>query len=548
MQILQYLDDKSTNRKVISAFRGVGKSTLASMLLLHRLFVNPDEKCLVVSASLSRSEALTAWMLKTISEVPWLRHLQPNSHDGRYSRLAFDVGTCQHIDHSPSVKASSVTGMVTGSRASYVLLDDVETPISSATQHQREKLRNILNEFEAILLPVPHASITYLGTPHTTTDSIYFALKRELNYDMRIWPGRIPESDAAYNGCLSGHILKRMPHDAGKPSDTRFPEHELVQRELSMSPAQWQMQFMINCTLSDRDRYPLRCGDCLVTTLDKYLPEVVTYEKGKHLSLEDLPCVGMVHDSRWYRPLQQEGTVDADDVPTVMALDVSAGGSDEFAWAVVKAWGGNFYLVESGGHLGGMNEDFAMKLATIAKKYSVKEIAIETNFGGLEVWAAVLKAPLRKVGAECRLEPIRSNQQKELRIIETLAPILQTHRFVIDRRVIEKDAEIVKNAKDDKGVSYSAFYQMTRLTYDRGSLLHDDRLDAIAMAVSRLHESAAQDQKVQAALRAVELLNAEFEDETGYALMSLDRQALGMSLEQARMSEVRGGSGGGSWI
>ena len=56
-----------------------------------------------------------------------------------------------------------------------------------------------------------------------------------------------------------------------------------------------------------------------------------------------------------------------------------------------------------------------------------------------------------------------------------------------------------------------------------------------------LQEQAAQDQKIQMASRAVELLNAEFEDETGYALMSLDRQALGMSLEQARMSEVKGG-------
>ena len=89
---------------------------------------------------------------------------------------------------------------------------------------------------------------------------------------------------------------------------------------------------------------------------------------------------------------------------------------------------------------------------------------------------------------------------------------------------------------------------MTRLTHDRGSLLHDDRLDAVATAIQWLQEQAAQDQKIQMASRAVELLNAEFEDETGYALMSLDRQALGMSLEQARMSEVRGGSGGGSWI
>ena len=34
-------------------------------------------------------------------------------------------------------------------------------------------------------------------------------------------------------------------------------------------------------------------------------------------------------------------------VPTVMALDPSGGGADEFAWCVCKAWGGNFTSVRS---------------------------------------------------------------------------------------------------------------------------------------------------------------------------------------------------------
>ena len=191
MQILDWMEN-GPKRQIAAGFRGVGKSTLAAMFILWRLYHNPELKVLVVSASMSRSEALTAWMLKTIGDVPWLRHMLPDSHDGRYSRIAFDVGTCKHIEQSPSVRAAGVSGQVTGSRADLILADDVETPQTALTNVQREKLRNTLNEFEAILKPGPEAMIIYLGTPHSATDSIYFALQRDLNYQMRMYPARVP--------------------------------------------------------------------------------------------------------------------------------------------------------------------------------------------------------------------------------------------------------------------------------------------------------------------------------------------------------------------
>jgi hypothetical protein len=313
-----------------------------------------------------------------------------------------------------------------------------------------------------------------------------------------------------------------------------------------MSPTQWRLQFMLDATLSDIERYPLRCGDLMVMTIDSHLPEVVTYEKSKYLALDDLPCVGMAHDPRFYRPSQVEGTVPVADAPTVMALDPAGGGSDEFAWAVVKAWGGNYFLMESGGRLGGVGESLWEKLASIAKRHHVNEILVETNFGGLEIYAQLLKPYLIKAGAQCRVEPIRSNQRKELRIIDTLAPIMQTHRMVVDRRVVEADAELLKGANDERGASYSTFYQLTRLTADRGSLFHDDRLDAWAMAVAWFQEQAAQDQNTRRDARHTELLEAEVANWHGRVVMTPDRAAMGMSLEQARMADV--GAGGCNWL
>lgn len=547
MQILDYLEN-GPKRRVICAFRGCGKSTLSAMYILWRLYHNPEEKILIVSASMSRAEAMSAWLLKTIGDVAWLRHMLPDSHDGRYSRIAFDVGTCKYIEQSPSVRAAGVTGQITGARCSVALIDDCETPTTALTQVQREKLRNTLNEMEVILKPGDESEILYLGTPHSATDSIYFALQRDLNYQMRMWPARVPSDLTPYKGCLAPLIEKQMPDRVSRPTDTRFSEDELIQREMSMSNMQWKLQMMLDATLSDIERYPLRCADCMVVTIDQHVPEMLAYEKHKYYALEDLPCVGMSHDPTFYRPREMTGMVPVDDVPTVMALDPAGGGSDEFAWAVVKAWGGNYYLMEAGGRLGGVSDDFWRQIATTAKKHHVNEILVETNFGGLEIYAQVLKPYLVKAEAQCRIEPVRANQRKELRIIDTLAPVLQTHRFAVDRRVVEADADLVKNAKDDRDVSYSLFYQLTRLTHDRGSLAHDDRLDAVATAIGWFQEQAAQDQKVRAADRLTELIEATVADENGWMLMSPDRQAFGLSLEQARRAEAMGDGKSSSWI
>ena len=544
-QICDYLEN-GPKRRVIAAFRGCGKSTLSAMFLLYRLLKNPEEKILILSASMTRAEAMSAWMLKTIIDVPWLRHMAPDTYSGRYSKVAFDVATCQFIEQSPSVRAAGITGQITGSRASLILADDVETTSTALTQVQREKLRNSLTELEAVIKPGMGSEIIYLGTPHSSTDSIYFALKKDLNYEMRIWPARVPADTTPYFGCLAPIVQRRVGRDDGRPTDTRFSDDELMQRQLSMSPAAFRLQFQIDATLTDAERYPLRCGDLMVMTIDQHLPEVVVYEKAKHLVLEDLPCMGMAHDSRFYRPSQVDGTVPATEVPTVMALDPSGGGSDEFAWAVVKAWAGNYYLVESGGQLGGVGNGLWEKLAMVAKRHHVNEMLVETNFGGLEVYAALIKPYLTKIGAQCRIEPIRSNQRKELRIIDTMAPVMQTHRMVVDRRVIEADAERCRG-EDESSVSYSLFHQLTRLTHDRGSLLHDDRLDAWAMCIQWLQEQAAQDQRVRQSARHTELLEAHFADWTGHLLMTPDRAAMGMTLDQARSSEAMSG-GGANWI
>ena len=125
---------------------------------------------------------------------------------------------------------------------------------------------------------------------------------------------------------------------------------------------------------------------------------------------------------------------------------------------------------------------------------------------------------------------------------------MQTHRLIVDRRVIDEDNKVVRAAKDERGTSYSLFYQMSRITHHKGCLLHDDRLDALAMAVGWFVEQAAQSQKIRFNDRQSELIAATIADEDGWMLLNATRQAMGMTIEQARRAEVMEGGQGGSWI
>jgi hypothetical protein len=547
LQILYYLIETSDDpveaargmRKIICGFRGVGKSTLTAITGIWWLDEDPNEKLLFVSASGGFAKKITTWMLTTIKTVPWLSHLRPDTKEGRYSNIEFDVGACTLYEQSPSVRAAGIYGQVTGSRASKVIVDDCETPQTCLTQLQRERLRSGLDECESIIKPDQACDIFFLGTPHASVESVYFFLQKNRNYAMRMWPARVPVEAKPYRGLLAPLISRRIGVDRLAPTDTRFSDDTLTQKQLRMSPARWRLQFMLDPTQSDAEKHPLKCRDLLIATLDDDLPEVLIYEKSRPYEIDDLHCAGMGDDSTFYRPALIQGTVRAADVPTILVIDPSGGGADEFAWAVMSAWGGNFYLRALGGRRGGSSEALWLELATLAKRMHVKKVLVESNFGGLAVWEQAGKPSFLRIGYPVTFEGVRTGgTRKELRMIDTLAPVVQLHSLIVDRRIIEEDAIIITESEEEDQVAYSFMYQYTRLTEARGCLRHDDKLDVTALGVEFFQNQAAQDQQVRAAERRMEFLRANIEDEAGRSVMNGTRLAMGMSLEQAKRAAV----------
>jgi len=121
------------------------------------------------------------------------------------------------------------------------------------------------------------------------------------------------------------------------------------------------------------------------------------------------------------------------------------------------------------------------------------------------------------------IEEVRVSMQKERRIVDTLAPLIQQHRMVVATAVIRSDYQQAES-DPEKGHQRSLMYQASRITTERGALEHDDRLDAVALAAKYFTDAAAQDQQKQVTARADQLqaeqLAAWF-DETGSCIDAL---------------------------
>jgi hypothetical protein len=76
------------------------------------------------------------------------------------------------------------------------------------------------------------------------------------------------------------------------------------------------------------------------------------------------------------------------------------------------------------------------------------------------------------------------NVQKERRICDTLEPVIQSHRLVVNAALIQKDFDSTQAYSFEHHQRYQLFFQMTCITRDKGALAKDDRLDAVAIAVA----------------------------------------------------------------
>ena len=237
------------------------------------------------------------------------------------------------------------------------------------------------------------------------------------------------------------------------------------------------------------DRHPLKAKDLLITDLDGEMAHVkYVWGQDKPLSLE---CAGFDGD-RYNAPVWVSDEM-AKYTGTVMAIDPSGKGKDETAYAVVRYLYGNLFLVASGGFKDGYSEETLTQLAAIAAQYRITDLVLEENYGGgmfkqllmpkmiSAVEALKAKGEIARGGAPLPAEDVWHSKQKELFICDTLEPIIQGHRLIVDRRVVEKDLQQC-HGDEEGSEQYSLIWQMTHMHREKKALNHEDRLEALAMA------------------------------------------------------------------
>jgi len=478
-------------RCIVEAFRGVGKSWVTSAYVCWLLLRDPDHKVLVVSASKLRADDFTTFTLRLINEMPILQHLIPKT-DQRCSKVAFDVGPAR-ASHSPSVKSVGITGQLAGSRADTLIADDIEIPNNSATQMMRDKLSEMVKEFDAILKP--GGRIIYLGTPQTE-QSLYNELPNR-GYQVRIWPARVPDEKQrqVYGERLAPFIDELIEKGAKPGASTdpkRFNDDDLFEREASYGRAGFALQFMLDTRLSDADRYPLKVSDLIVMSISPEMgPAKIVWASSPELVYDDLPNVGFAGD-RYYRPMYVD-KLWTEYTGTVMSIDPSGRGGDETGYAIVKILHGYLFVVAAGGLPGGYDDATLLQLANLAKLHKVNHVVIEANFGD-GMFTKLIQPVFQRVHP-CMIEEVKHSMQKEKRIIDTLEPVMMRHKLIIDPKVIEQDYKTVQHHPPEKQQHYMLMHQLTRITRDRGALVKDDRLDALAIAVAYWTEQMARDEE-----------------------------------------------------
>jgi hypothetical protein len=504
--IAEYLQH-GPKRSVIMAFRGVGKSWITSAFVVHQLLLDPSKNILVVSASKNRSDDFSTFTLRIIQEIPILQSLKP-SENQRFSKIAFDVGPAP-ASHAPSVKSLGISSQLTGSRADIIVADDVEVANNSATQGMRDKLDEQVKEFDAIIKPLDSSRIIFLGTPQCE-DSIYNKL-RERGYKSRIWSSEYPDDTEAinnYGGDLAPLIADNItPETIGTSTEPlRFTDLDLEERKMSYGRTGYALQFMLNPKLSDADRYPLKINDLVVMDVDvDVAPEKIVWSSDPDNCDRELPNVGLAGD-RYRRPANTVG----DMIPytgSVLSIDPSGRGKDETGYAVVKMLNGQLFVPDAGGIRGGYDTKTLQQLVAIAKDNKVNKVVIESNFGD-GMFMELIK-PLFRTTYPVTIEEVRHNKQKELRIVDTLEPVLNSHRLIIDPSVITDDYRSALSYPIEQQTRYMLMYQLSRITRDRGSLVHDDRLDALSIAVGYWVQQMAADVNQSMIDRQQELMEEE---------------------------------------
>ena len=189
----------------------------------------------------------------------------------------------------------------------------------------------------------------------------------------------------------------------------------------------------------------------------------------------------------------------------------------------------------------GYSDSTLLDILSGCRRYNVTKLVIETNFGDGIVSELIRKHLINKKQS-VDIEEVRANVRKEDRIIDSLEPVLNQHRLVVNRSVVEWDYKSNPTDAPEHRLLYMLFYQMSRMCREKGAVKHDDRLDCLAQGVKYFTDALSISANQQIQLREQEEFKDMLEGMLDDPQASANHLVMGMNLDQRK--EARGLSSG----
>ncbi|HPQ50308.1 MAG: phage terminase large subunit [Alphaproteobacteria bacterium] len=416
---------------LLMAFRSCGKSTLVGLFCVWVLWRNPDLRILVVSADLALAKKMVRNVKRILERHFLTRHLKPDAID-QWGSDRFTVRRNLEL-RDPSMLAKGVTSNLTGTRADFIICDDVEVPKTSETAQKRAFLRERLLELDYIL--TPNGTQLYVGTPHCFHTIYADAPREELGEKTNFLYG------------FKRLVVPVLNASGGSVWPERFPLDRIDAIRKKTGPAHFKSQML--CAPVNISEGYLRPEQMIV-----YEKEL-DYREASGRPVLSLNGRKLVSVSAWWDPSFGRDRGDR----SVLAIVYT----DEDG----EYWLHHLALIRV---QASSKEDEATQqcrqVAELVARYYLPSIALETNGLG-KFLPGILRRELSRKGLSCAVREMTSNKPKSVRILEAFDVVLAARALHVHSSVLRTPFQM--EMEDWRPQKSSG---------------HDDCLDAVAGAIS----------------------------------------------------------------
>ena len=418
-------NNQNEPRKILQAFRHIGKSYILCCYVSWKLLTDPNYTCIIVSAKKQLAMRNSMMIRSIIESNPLTQHLKSDLYSWQATEFTVERDS---IQLNPSVTVTSLTSAITGKHSHEIIGDDVEISTNVNTLDARDFIKERVMEFGKIA-----KKILLVGTPHHE-DSIYRHCK-SVGYDKEL---KLP----VYN--KKGELT--WPNHP----DDMFTWQWLERIKNESTEGDFKSQFLL---------VPAKTYDALMD-----INKIEVYED--EFTYQHLP-----QPMGGYLPIVRLGKNQIQRM--VAAWDPATGlrGRDDSVLAITcRDTNGIVYVHDTIELSGATNKEFDQQCEEIIRaceKYKIGHIYLEENF------SVTLKTELkRKILEKKKKIVVMSefrNSNKLNFLAQTLEPIIKVGKLRIHKRV------------SDHGKFMA---QLEEFPYQK----HDDFLDATAMSINKLPE------------------------------------------------------------